>query len=995
MLNKLNIVSYNCLNFKANFTMIDHLIKSNSICFFIEHWLGSDESYYFNNLCKKHSIIFLPDFENDYKKRGRPHGGRCWVLDDSVTLIDHSEPSEAISKITIHTPSMGKISIFGIWQPFDDGSYGKLATLYNTLSILESEIDNAQHPIILLGDFNADFFNRDNRFDTIFLNFISKMNLSDAGKTFNKHNDKTYRKGFYSATLDHICISNDLKSRLNDFNVITSELNGSDHSPVFCQILPSSSNSLTNVDCDLENMAKFHKFPWKSEVFTSQYLRSLSPLMEHLKTECYSEPFCSNHNTLINHVHKSLPLIMLKAARSAEKSVGTCTSNGVQRGHFRRCRHSDEILKIATEIRSLYGSESVSDHTRVAQLKRRLRFLQRRSIFDDERDDAQGIDGLLYNDRSAFWRRIRSKRKLNSKRAKVMASKPTPKHFADFFSNLFSHNDRPSDHNHRQIEDDVHKYAESIKNLNTCNLFNEADILVAIENLKLGKSAGFDGICNEFFKFGLDNNLISILNILFNNMLLTGHLPNEFNLSILVPIPKKKEISKPSDYRPISISTVLSTILESLILKSLPWVDNLSHNQFGYKSKTSCKSAFFVVNETAQYYCSGKSNVHVVSLDAAKAFDKMWRQGLFYKLINNLEPAIWRLLFNYYNSSYIIVRSEGKKSDKFKTSEGVKQGGILSPFLFNFFINDLIEDSLKLNVGAKVGPFNTSIIAYCDDILLTSMCESHMNRLLENCHNYATQWKMEFNAQKSISYSYKGPPVGDFKLGQVSIIRSEGFIYLGLPIGDEKFIERFVSDKFRNCEKSLYSLRVIGCKPNSLNPLAIAFIFKQFCQSIIKYSLDNLYLSNKFLNLLNVRQNILIKNILGIKYFARAQPLLNELKIEQVKQLYMKHKLFGVRQFFNNDLSREIFTFLNQQYKNVKITKQSFVSQLNDLNNYTGVDWEQNYNGCFKAIDAKFECNDLILISTIKCILLSYTTSNSFFCIFDLNNCLRVEFGVR
>ena len=105
----------------------------------------------------------------------------------------------------------------------------------------------------------------------------------------------------------------------------------------------------------------------------------------------------------------------------------------------------------------------------------------------------------------------------------------------------------------------------------------------------------------------------------------------------------------------------------------------------------------------------------------------------------------------------------------------------------------------------------------------------------------------------------------------------------------------------------------------------------------------------------------MIKNILGVKYFARAQPLLNELKIEQVKQLYMKHNLFGVRQFFNNDLSRKIFTFLNQQYmKNVKIAKQSFVSQLNDLNNFTGLDWEQNYSEYFKAINAKFECNDLI-----------------------------------
>ena len=82
--------------------------------------------------------------------------------------------------------------------------------------------------------------------------------------------------------------------------------------------------------------------------------------------------------------------------------------------------------------------------------------------------------------------------------------------------------------------------------------------------------------------------------------------------------------------------------------------------------------------------------MHSVSLDASKAFDKLWRNGLFFKLMNHKDPLIWRILYKYYKFSYIIVKVEGFITEPFLTSKGVKQGGILSPFLFNFFLDELL-----------------------------------------------------------------------------------------------------------------------------------------------------------------------------------------------------------------------------------------------------------------------------------------------------------------
>ena len=87
----------------------------------------------------------------------------------------------------------------------------------------------------------------------------------------------------------------------------------------------------------------------------------------------------------------------------------------------------------------------------------------------------------------------------------------------------------------------------------------------------------------------------------------------------------------------------------------------------------------------------------------------------------------------------------------------------------------------------------------------------------------------------------------------------------------------------KKCEKALYFLRFLGCKRNALDPKSIAFIYKQFCQSILHFGLEFCFIKSPLLRQLNTRQNILLKNVLGVKYFARIKSLLNELKIEAIE----------------------------------------------------------------------------------------------------------------
>lgn len=95
-------------------------------------------------------------------------------------------------------------------------------------------------------------------------------------------------------------------------------------------------------------------------------------------------------------------------------------------------------------------------------------------------------------------------------------------------------------------------------------------------------------------RFGLNEKILCILAVIFNNMVRFGYTPEDFNISLVTPIPKKGNMEKTSDYRPISVSTAFACIFESLILSKIDFNSMTHSNQFGYRKNTSCKHAYFV-----------------------------------------------------------------------------------------------------------------------------------------------------------------------------------------------------------------------------------------------------------------------------------------------------------------------------------------------------------------------------------------------------------------
>ena len=124
---------------------------------------------------------------------------------------------------------------------------------------------------------------------------------------------------------------------------------------------------------------------------------------------------------------------------------------------------------------------------------------------------------------------------------------------------------------------------------------------------------------------------------------------------------------------------------------------------------------------------------------------------MFHKIINKMDKNLWLVLYVYYKASSGFLKLNGKMVQRrIGINRGVKQGGILSPFLFNAFMDSLIVDCKALGIGAHWNELNVSILAYCDDVILIAPSLEQRRALINTANGFGQFWQLTFNRSKCV-----------------------------------------------------------------------------------------------------------------------------------------------------------------------------------------------------------------------------------------------------
>jgi hypothetical protein len=145
-----------------------------------------------------------------------------------------------------------------------------------------------------------------------------------------------------------------------------------------------------------------------------------------------------------------------------------------------------------------------------------------------------------------------------------------------------------------------------------------------------------------------------------------------------------------------------------------------------------------------------QKETYLCFVDLRKAYDSVWRGGLFQKLEkDNVPQKLVRLVRMWYEKVKVKVRVNDVESGWFETKVGVRQGDTLSPLLFNIFINGIVEKVKSTGFGARVGEEKVAILLFADDMVLLAESEEELRKLMKAVEEYCKEWHLEVNVEKT------------------------------------------------------------------------------------------------------------------------------------------------------------------------------------------------------------------------------------------------------
>ena len=450
---------------------------------------------------------------------------------------------------------------------------------------------------------------------------------------------------------------------------------------------------------------------------------------ENLLVGNVNQTWTSFAKILKNTVHKYTPKIKLKTQNNICKWHNHATKKAMrkkQESWKQYCVRGDD--------------ESYKKYTRA---RNQARWIARKSVKMYEKN----IATQCKNDPKMFWKYVNSKLKtkeaipdiVTEENVKLTDDYSKAEEFNKFFCSVFT------------SEDTVNMPIVNARNLQTplenINI-TEEDVEERIKNLNVKKSMGPDEIHPKIL-FELAPIIKSPITKIMQQSLDEGMLPDDWKSAIIIPIHKKGRKDITSNYRPISLTSIVSKIQEGIIKDIMKHMNDnnlFSEDQHGFLSGKSTITQLLECLDEWTNIIENKSECDVIYLDFKKAFDSVPINRLIEKIQSygiNGNILSWIKSFLTNRTQKVKINSAVTKPSN--VTSGVVQGSVLGPTLFLVYINDMAEE--VIHVLLKLFADDSKIFK---EIINLNDREILQGTLLK-LEQWAKKWQLRFNIDKCVT----------------------------------------------------------------------------------------------------------------------------------------------------------------------------------------------------------------------------------------------------
>ena len=647
------------------------------------------------------------------------------------------------------------------------------ANEFNTdfLSPLLQKLSYEKKKIILLGDFNIDLLKHES-ISTV-CDFLDQITTN----LFKPCIDKPTRITSNSRTLIDNIFTNDISRKTISGNITHSI---SDHLAQFMVTDTQLEKSYKNKITFQRDFSNFDQENFILDLLGIEWDK-------HLETDKNDVNLATNAflhivNTLLD---RYAPLKKLSSNKIKQKlRQKPWITNGITKSIKVRDKHHKKFIKAKNlESKTQHENQFKTYRNRIVQLARLSKTNYYKQYFLSNKKNLKNM-----------WSGIKDiiclkQKNLGSPQCilqnKIMITEPTK--IAEIFNKYFSSIAASIE---EKIIPTEKSFKEYLTNPNQRSFFlkpsNEKEVDIILLSLSSNKSIGPASIPTKILK--LISKIVAIpISTIVNISFSTGEFPTILKQASVSPIHKSGSKLDFSTYRPISLLSNISKIIEKLMCSRLvSFLEQhkcIYESQYGFRAKHSLNHALTQITEKIRLSMDNNSYTCGIFIDLQKAFDTVNHDILLKKLNHyGVRGTPNRWLHSYLSNRKQFVNINGNKSSMQNITHGVPQGSILGPLLFLIYINDL---------HAAIEHSQVHLFADDTNLLYTNKSLKKLNMHINHDLKLLVVWlranKISLNVKKTqlIIFRGKNKKINkhlNFRLSGQKLKQCESLKYLGITI---------------------------------------------------------------------------------------------------------------------------------------------------------------------------------------------------------------------
>ena len=469
----------------------------------------------------------------------------------------------------------------------------------------------------------------------------------------------------------------------------------------------------------------------------------------------------------------------------------------------------------------------------------------------------------------------------------------------------------------KEAKEKYYEVKNSAVNFDEIKYVSPYEIKKAMSKMKPRKAPGHEGIQNIVLK-NLPFKALVLLTNIFNACLRLSYFPETWKKANVLAFPKPGKDKKfPQNYRPISLLTTLSKLLEKILLNRILEFEAINkiliNEQFGFRKNKSTVQQLARITDKICNNFNINRHTAMLLLDIEKAFDTVWHRGLIYKLDRYKFPKyIIKIIISYLYKRKFKINIQNIFSKEYVIVAGVPQGSILGPILFLLYINDFPRG------------INTTIAFFADDTALIAdswrkmYAIKYLQRHIEDLEKYYNDWKIKINVNKTelviFSQRTRKEKLTELKMNDVKISIKDEAKYLGVTLDNKLKFTQHIKNIIQKANMSISKLYCLINRKSNLSLQNKLIIYKMIIRPTLLYA-SPIWSNTSKRNIESLEkvQNKVIRMITNAQRYKSNAKIRDELKITSISEEIAKNasKFYKI-QIKNNPLLQNVATFTKE-----------------------------------------------------------------------------------